>query len=236
LRFVMQQDYLKQLYLLQLADTALPIGATAHSFGLETLVADNHLTVAQLPAFFADYIMEVGRSESLFCRVAHQLSQVQPETAFETDWLALNSRLSALKLARESRVASALLGKRLLQLVYSLEPYPRLEQALQAADIEPHHATAFGLVGGIWEVDEELTVLAYLQQSVAALISVCQRLLPLGQKQAVQLLWQLKPTILAAAVEGRDADLEGPAAYTCTPLLDLAGMRHPDLATRLFIS
>lgn len=233
----MQQDYLKQLYLLQLADTALPIGATAHSFGLETLVADGQLTAAQLPSFFADYIMEVGRSESLFCRVAHRLSQVQPETTFEAGWLALNSRMSALKLARESRVASAMLGKRLLQLVYSLEPYPRLALALQAAaGIEPHHAPAFGLVGGVLAVDEELTVLAYLQQSVAALISVCQRLLPLGQKQAVQLLWQIKPIILAAAAEGQDADLEGPAAYTCTPLLDLAGMRHPDLPTRLFIS
>lgn len=233
----MSQDYLKQLYLLQLADSALPIGATAHSFGLETLVAEGHLSVAQLPFFLADYMTEVGRLEALFCRLAYRLNATTSE--FEAPWLDLNARLSALKLARESRAASAMLGKRLLQLVYALEAQPRLAVALQTAltgQTEIHHAAAFGLIGGVLGVDEELTVLAYLQQTIAALISACQRLLPLGQKQAAQLLWQLKPAMLVAAAQGQDGDLEGEAAYTCAPLIEMAGMCHPDLTTRLFIS
>ena len=68
-------------------------------------------------------------------------------------------------------------------------------------------------------MEEELTVLAYLQQTMAGLILACQRRLPLGQKQAVQLSWQLKPAMLAAAAQGQDGDLEGPAAYTCAPLV-----------------
>lgn len=234
----MTQTYLNHLKLLQLADTALPIGATAHSFGLETLVAEGLLTVPQLPLFFQDYLVEVGRPEGLFCRVAHRLSQSDAPD-FETAWLTLNMRLSALKMARESRTASAMLGKRLLQLINTLEPHPTWQLAWQAglqAEVDLHHAPVFGLIGGILQIEEDLTVLTYLQQSLAGLISVCQRLLPLGQQQATRLLWQLKPALLEVTEQSRAGELDGPAAYAAAPLYDLAGMRHPALVTRLFIS
>ena len=54
---------------------------------------------------------------------------------------------------------------------------------------------AFGLAGDIVQVDETAAVLAYLQQLLTGLVSVGQRLLPLGQSQASQLIWQLKPTL-----------------------------------------
>jgi urease accessory protein len=238
---------MKQLYLLQLADSALPIGATAHSFGLETLVAGGNLAVSQLSAFFEDYLMEVGRPEGLFCRAAYRLKDVEAQAEFESRWLDLNTRLSALKLARESRAASAMLGKRLVQLAGSLEAQNGQTDSLsymlglalraaQTANVEVHHAAAFGLIGGLLAIEEELAVLAYLHQSLAGLISACQRLLPLGQQQAARLLWQLKPALVAAAAQGQDGDLEGPAAYSCAHLVELAGMRHPGLSTRLFIS
>ncbi len=56
----MQTDSLAFLRLLQLADSALPIGATAHSFGLETLAAEELLRVEQLEAFLHDYLEETG--------------------------------------------------------------------------------------------------------------------------------------------------------------------------------
>jgi urease accessory protein len=233
----MQTDSLAFLRLLQLADSALPIGATAHSFGLETLAAEGLLRVEQLETFLHDYLEETGMLESVFCRLAYRLA-AQPET-FAHRWLALNEQLSAYKTARESRVASATLGRRFLQLVAGLEQQPRIQQALhlsKEARGDIHYSTAFGMVGSILEVAEAATMLAHLQQVLIGLVSACQRLLPLGQSQASGIVWRLKPTILATIDRSAAVPLDADDIPVFTPLLDLASMRHPTLTTRLFIS
>jgi urease accessory protein len=85
----MQLDYLGFLRLMQLADSAVPIGAAAHSFGLESLVAEGYLHVEQLEPFLRDYLEETGALESAFCRLAYRL--ISDTSNFETRWLALRS-------------------------------------------------------------------------------------------------------------------------------------------------
>lgn len=234
-------DDLALLRLMHLADSALPIGSTAHSFGLETLVVEGVLSVERLEAFLRDYFQENGALECLFCRSGYRLT-AEPDTCVAR-CLALNARLSALKTARESRVASTTLGRRFLQLVQTLEERPVLQRILQEAKVaggETHYCVAFGLVGGILVVDEMATLLAYLQQSLLGLISACQRLMPLGQSQASGIAWRLKPLLIAIAqrVHTIPGDDEALLNYDAvfTPLLDLGSMCHPTLKTRLFIS
>lgn len=236
---MMPLETLKLLRLMQLADTTFPIGAAAHSLGLETLAADGTLDASTLLPFLQEYLMEIGAQEGLFCRAAYRVYPVAARATFETDWLDLNKRLSAFKLGREGRKASAMLGKRFLQLVCSLEDRPALELAYTAAleaSVDIHHATAFGLVGAALEIDEEAALSVYLQQAVISLISACQRLMPLGQVQAAQILWALKTELLVSSQKSRGADLEGDASYCFPGLVEIAGMRHPTLSTRLFIS
>jgi urease accessory protein len=66
------------------------------------------------------------------------------------------------------------------------------------------------------------------------LVSACQRLLPLGQRQASRIIWRLNVAIVAAAEHSRHADVRTVASFT--PLPDMGAMRHPGLSTRLFIS
>lgn len=220
---------------LQLADSAFPIGATAHSLGIETLCAEGYLTVPGLLPFLMDYVAEVGAQEGLFCRLAYRLYP-EPDDSFTPGWLSLNQRVSALKLAREPRKASLMMGKRFLQALTALEPHPGLLRATQAG-LEAHHSCAFGLAGAHLQIEEDLVVMVYLQQASQTLVMACQKLLPLGQAQSNDILWKLKPAILAAAQKSQAADpFTSDAAFAFGGLVEMAALRHPALPMRLFIS
>ncbi|MBI1281498.1 MAG: hypothetical protein GC179_25450 [Anaerolineaceae bacterium] len=226
-------DDLRWLRLMQLADSAVPIGAAAHSFGLETLVEDGTVTVPVLKDFLSDYLQETGMLEVSYCLKAHTCAS--NKEGFVSQWLALNQRLDALKTARESRAASTSLGRRFIQLAADLEDDPRLREAIKAAKADGtgiHHCAAFGLVGGVLGVKARRTGLAYLNQSITGLVSACQRLMPLGQTAASQLLWALKPIMIEVINQYHENDY--PVAFT--PMVDVASLRHPALNTRLFIS
>ena len=227
---------IRLLWLLQLSDTALPIGALNHSFGLETLTADESLSADGLESFLHDYLHEVSALEIHFCGAAYRLALDQ----FPIQrWLDLNTTLSAFKLARESRIASATLGRRLLQLVNGLVNYPILLAALDAAqqtETDTHHCTAFGLAGSALEIEEHATLLAYGHQSLANLISACQRLLPVGQVQATRMLWELKPVLAELVTRAQENHFDVDQCACFAPLVEVGSMRHSSLTTRLFIS
>lgn len=199
------------LRLLHLADSALPIGGTAHSFGLETLADEGSLTPESLETFLRAYLEEAGTLEAVFVRRSWK----------DGDLGALSGELSARKPARESREASLKLGRRFAELLNGI-----LGRAV--IETELHYCIAFGFAGASLNIPVDSVVAAYLNQSIAGLISACQRLMPLGQVAASTILWNLKPAI------ARASHAEEVSCFNA--YLELASMRHGSLETRLFIS
>jgi urease accessory protein len=227
------------LWLLQLSDTALPIGTLNHSFGLEALAAEESLSTNGLEAFLPEYLREIGWFEIHFCGAAYRLGIAGRDRFPIKQWLDLNMKFSAFKLARESRSASTTLGRRFMRLVNGLVESPILAAAIdaaQASETDIHHCAAFGLAGAALGIEEESTLLAYSHQSLANLISSFQRLLPLGQTQATRMLWELKPLLAELVRRARENDFDVDQAACFAPLVEVGSMRHPMLATRLFIS
>jgi urease accessory protein len=240
---------LAELRLMHLADSALPIGGLAHSFGLESLVAQELLGVGELAEFLRGFLEEAGVVEAAFCRAGFRLgvgdrglggrrdAGATGEESWAVRWMELNDRLSAMKTARESRMGSASLGRNFLTAVAGLGDFAIVHEALRTskeAGYLIHHSVAFGLTGGVLGFAEDRTVLAYLHQCVASLVSACQRLLPFGQSAATKILWELKPAMIETA--GRSAACALDDACCFMPLLDWGAMEHPALTTRLFIS
>src|ERR1700681_2413064 len=95
--FFSPPEDLAYLRLLHLADSALPIGALAHSFGLESLVWAGMLKVSDLPEFLHGYLQEAGTLEAIACREAFQLAGADQQKFHAAQWIEINDCLTALK-------------------------------------------------------------------------------------------------------------------------------------------
>jgi urease accessory protein len=201
------------LELLQLADSALPIGAAAHSFGLETLVEENTLRPENLARFLRDHLAESGVFEAVFLRRARRGEDAE----------ALSVDFDARRPSRESREATQKMGRRFVDLFHALTG-TKLPSAL-------HYPVAFGAAGAVLKIEEESLAMAYLEQSITGLVSASQRLMPVGQIAASRIIWDLRPEIERAVYVSHQLEV---ACFT--PLPELGSMRHSSLETRLFIS
>ena len=178
------------------------------------LAEEGNLCGDTAETFLHDYLSEAGRLEANFVRRAWRGEDAQ----------SLNDEFCARRVARESREAMVKLGRR----------FSRLIDALLARTLVPDglsYPIAFGLAGARLGIAEEAITIAYLRQSMAGLISACQRLMPLGQVAASCMIWNLKPAISAAVLASEKREVG-----CFTPLPELASMRHGSLETRLFIS
>lgn len=179
--------------------------------------------------------------ESVFCREALRLAREHPGSIPIERWIEFNVRLSARKLARESRMGSIVLGRNFLATVAALQDIPALTNLLAGINggLEPcrtatHYCVAFGLVAGLLEFDEQRTIITFLHQSLASMVSGCQRLMPLGQTGAARILWNLKPQVIDTAEQCVAYNSDTVACFM--PLLECGAMEHPALRTRLFVS
>ncbi|MFQ3613288.1 MAG: urease accessory UreF family protein [Cyanobacteriota bacterium] len=171
--------------LLQLTDSALPIGAYSHSWGMETAVQAGHLRdrAGVLQYLLGVLHLSLAPGEGKACGLAYL--RAQEESAAELR--DLQAQLNATRWATEPRQASLDLGKRLAQLAERTWGIPPPTHAGEGL----HHCLVFGWVCAAAGVGLEEALRAYLFSALVGWVSAAVRLVPLGHSDGQAILASL---------------------------------------------
>jgi urease accessory protein len=213
------------LRLLQLFDSQLPVGAFAHSGGVETYAALGGSLPELRQVLQAQIELGWGQSELAAAYLAWRAAD-SDRAPRELSRLA--QTLDALKVVPSVRDTSLGLGRRTLDLVRRLYP----DAALAIA--RPHHALVIGAAARRLGVDARDLLLAFAQSLAMGTLTAGIRCMPISPAQAQELLVEAHPRI-SLAVERAIEDPEG-SLFTCTPALDIRSHQQAHLHTRLFQS
>ncbi|HET6865112.1 MAG TPA: urease accessory UreF family protein [Solirubrobacteraceae bacterium] len=227
--------------LLQLSDSAFPSGRYTLSYGLETLVQSGHLaepaSVSTLTTLLSDSIRwGVAPSDGAALAGAHRA--VGPDGEVDLELIAqVDLRLTAVKLSREAREASARTGRAVLATATAafgagpLRPYA--ERVTQGRS-PGNHAVVVGLLGAGLGVPRLQALIGELYAFASGWAAAAIRLGLVSHRGAQALLHHVRPVLAAAAREALNRDID--QIWSCTPLLDVMAMRHEQAELRLFAS
>lgn len=223
------------LRLLQIHDSAFPIGTYTQSYGMETYIQDDAIrTKEELIAFCTTFLHQnLVYGDAILIQEAHKAAKNRDADRL----LHLENLCGAIKLAKESRDASVNLGRQFIRTVSPLVEdtfFDDWKNRIGVNEIKGHYAILYGIYCAVNDMDAHYAVLSYLFSSVNGLVQNAVRAVPFGQNTGVQAVHQLAEEAVAAAgiVAGlTEADITNNALG-----IELASMKHEHLYSRLFIS
>ncbi|AFZ26794.1 urease accessory protein UreF [Cylindrospermum stagnale PCC 7417] len=230
-----QSPISQQLAFMQLSDSFFPSGSYTLSHGLESLVQFGQLRDAKDLQIFLQLLLQnkVGPTDAVALIHAYRGSAMADlEAVREAD-----AQLFAQNLVEKTRETGRKSGRALLMVASTTWPDAQLETLnREAAEgiINCLHPIIFAVVARAAGLEERDTVLAFFHSFVTGLLGAAIRLSVIGHLQAQQVLLQLAPDIEAAYL--RAAALRLDQMWSCTPMIDIAQMRHQKLDHRLFAS
>jgi len=224
--------------LMRLSDSAMPVGAYAHSFGLETYIVEGKIREAEglRQLLEAELKLRVASSELIFftriykATLAHDIQEI----------FDLDEMLGVMKHPEESRLASLQMGRSLLRLSVGVTPTPLLEKI--AAEVQKgtrngegvgHYLTLFSVVSAVREVPLPAAQAAYLYGYLNSRISVAVRLIPMGQTEGQRILLSLFP-LCENLIKQSSGEIKSISDFS--GVNDIQMMRHEKLESRTFRS
>lgn len=220
------------LTLLQLTDSFFPTGAFAHSFGLETYVQREHVNDPETFEMFLRSTLHHGFRNGDAVAIGLTYKATEIEGIVDVD-----ARLTAMKVARESREGSIKIGKQFLRNAAILERNKMLDEyaeGVRSGRCAGHHAIAYSLVASAAKIDLFSAVLGYLHAHVVGQVSAAVRLIPLKPTDGQRIIQDIRPDLIDIAQFAEGASIDDLGGFT--PGLDIRGMQHERLYSRLFIS
>jgi urease accessory protein len=221
------------LPLLHLCDSLFPTGAFAHSDGLEWATDCGLVASARdLDTWMDATLTQVlARSDGPAVKLAWH-------AFLQRDWDSLSAvsvETIALRPSAVSRQATRTMGARLVRTWQQLYHVEGFDEMLMRVDVDRAMALppAFGIVCAAMRVDVRDAVQAFIYTRLASTASAAMRLMPIGQGEAHRVL----ASRLESAGPIVDAIVAQPEKISSfAPAIDIAGMSHQHVHSRLFRS
>ena len=221
--------------MLQMNDTFYPTGTYAHSFGLEGLITQGVVRDRDtLRMYLHAAVLPMLRQADLPL-VWHAYTALG-----NSDWEAV-SKLSilgsALKSAKEARVAAENIGRQRLELCARHRKHPLAEEFLRRAEADNlpfSSAIAAALEARVIGAPVEAAFASVFYGTIAAVLAAAMKLLRLGQNAVQSLLTEI--LLQADELFARAQNVTTDEIGWYNPWLDIAAARHETADARLFIS
>lgn len=210
---------------------AYPIGAFCHSSGLEWAVEagwifDRGSTLTWLETLLKD---GAGWNDAVLFIHAHRAAQTQNDLRLR----AVAALAAAAHPAAERRLEQLAQGAAFHRAALESGTAP---DVLRELDGDLAYPIAVAVMTAAYAIAPTLALTAFLQSSVANLVSAAQRLVPLGQTDAQRIIAALQPTVASTVRRAVALDDGDPFERlgSATLLADLAAILHETQYTRLF--
>ncbi len=219
----------------QLLDSALPIGAFSHSFGLETLVQQGRVrTIEEL----GEYCRSMLWNSWAPCdaMAVSGVYQYVPSDDLRELW-RLDEVLHVARAASETREGMQKMGKRLLHLGRAIHPkleWAPLVEAVENGDCPGTYPLVYGWACFHLQIALDVAAEGYLYACLSSTVNNAVRLMRIGQTQGQTLLAQMLPEVTESWQ--RFAEQEPFDFWTSVPEIEVAMMGHATLYSRLFMS
>lgn len=219
---------------LRFVDSFFPSGGYAFSSGLEAAVQGGAVRNAEeLSRFVVESLTTgIGEREAVVVGLAHESFM----SGLLDDSLKADRELEAMKLGRESRIASRQMGRQVIRLAANQQArYPLIEEYLAAVEAERtqgHLAVSVGLTLAATGWSKEDTIAAFLYQTATGFVAAAMKLIPLGQREGQKLLESWLEVIERVSHNAAHQQV----LQSWSPIQDIYAMRHSRLESRLFRS
>lgn len=223
------------LNILQVCDSAFPIGSFNHSYGMETylrenIICDAHTFNRWLTMFFENqYLYNEGLAIKL---IYEMLERNEKNEVWNIDQL-----LTVQNVAMESREGAKLVAYRKLDVVLELFDIDLLKEYKERIEKDISYgnpAVVFAILMYYLNVEKDVAIVAYGYSVASTLVQSAVRAIPLGQKDGQRVLQNSLSTL-----EGVRADIEklsiDDLGYNI-PGFEISQMNHEILTFRLFMS
>jgi urease accessory protein len=216
--------------MLQIADSAFPVGGFAHSAGLEAMVQQGWpSTIDELDTYAAAHLWNVGHCSLPFVAAAYDAP---------ADLAAIDSRLDALLSNHVANRASRTQGRAFVATcarVFEEADIRRLAESVHATTaFRSHFAPLFGAGMALLGLERRQALALHLHSALRGLLSAAVRLAVVGPHEAARIQDRRAPILETVLAECAELSLE--QASTVVPVLDVVWATHDALYMRLFQS